>query len=84
MSSAYATEVNLEKLGPKVTPVRVSSRITRRGFSARAKSIMLSGQPCLTELLMGKALDPCPFNWSVDYASAYSDVRTFANFRPNR
>jgi hypothetical protein len=47
-SSAYATRMNLEELGPRVTPVRVYSRITRKGCSASAKSIMLSGQPCLT------------------------------------
>jgi hypothetical protein len=43
-----------------VTPVSLAARITKRGFRARGKSIMLTGHPSRSEVFIGKALDVCP------------------------
>jgi len=70
-SSAYAITDVLARPLPMLSPISCLSSIQSKGFRQMAYSNMLSGHPCLTELLIRMDLNRKPFIWMAEVALLY-------------
>jgi len=71
ISSAYATTTVFRACFPIRIPGSVWSKMRGSGSTHKAKSSMLMGYPCLTELFIGIGPDKWPLIWMEDAASSY-------------
>ena len=71
ISSAYATTTVFRTRFPVRIPGSFWSKMRSSGSTYKAKSSMLMGHPCLTELWFGIDPDRWPLIWMEDAASSY-------------